>query len=76
MQYATARAGLVLVNVNPAYRPAEMRHALNSIGCRALVMAERFRSNDFVAMLQDMLPGAPLLEHLSSILIRHPSCCA
>ena len=44
-QFATARAGLILVNINPAYRLAELEYALNKVGCRALVTAERFKTS-------------------------------
>ena len=57
MQYASARAGLVLVNINPSYRPKEMCHALNVVGVRALVMGSRFRSNNFVNMFKELIPG-------------------
>lgn len=55
-QFATARAGLVLVNINPAYRLAELEYALNKVGCAALVTAARFRSSDYLAMLAALLP--------------------
>ena len=42
-QFATAKAGLILVNINPAYRLAELEYALNKVGCRALVTATRSR---------------------------------
>jgi fatty-acyl-CoA synthase len=55
-QFATARVGLVLVNINPAYRRSELEYALNKVGCRALVMARRFKSSDYLAMLGDIAP--------------------
>ncbi|MBO0906358.1 AMP-binding protein [Jiella sonneratiae] len=55
-QFATAKAGLVLVNINPAYRLTEIEFALNKVGCRALVTAERFKSSDYVAMLRELAP--------------------
>jgi fatty-acyl-CoA synthase len=55
-QFATAKAGLVLVNVNPAYRLAELDYALNKVGCRALVSADRFKSSDYVAMIRELAP--------------------
>ncbi len=55
-QFAAARAGLVLVNINPAYRLAELDYALNKVGCRALVTADRFKSSDYVAMLRELAP--------------------
>ena len=41
--YAAAKLGLILVNVNPAYRPIELEYALNKVGCKALVLADRFQ---------------------------------
>jgi fatty-acyl-CoA synthase len=55
-QLAAARAGLVLVCINPAYRLYELDHALNKAGCRALVMATAFKSSDYAAMLMELLP--------------------
>jgi fatty-acyl-CoA synthase len=55
-QFATAKAGLILVNINPAYRLAELEYALNKVGCRALVTATSFKSSDYVAMLRELAP--------------------
>lgn len=55
-QFATARAGLVLVNINPAYRVAELEYALNTAGCRALVTAEQLKSSHYLQMLQRLAP--------------------
>jgi fatty-acyl-CoA synthase len=55
-QFATARIGLVLVNINPAYRLSELEFALNKVGCRAVVIAERFKSSDYVGMIQSLAP--------------------
>ncbi|MBY0455123.1 MAG: AMP-binding protein [Burkholderiaceae bacterium] len=55
-QFATARAGLVLVNINPAYRIAELEYALNLSGCRALITAEQLKSSQYLAMLQRLAP--------------------
>ena len=55
-QFATARAGLVLVTINPAYRLAEVEHALTLVQCRALITAARFRQSDYHAMLQTLAP--------------------
>src|SRR5690242_10293824 len=49
-QFATAKAGIVLVNVNPAYRPTELAYALKQSGCRLLVSAQSFKTSDYVAM--------------------------
>jgi len=55
-QFATAKAGLILVNINPAYRLAELEYALNKAGCRALITAARFRTSDYLAMLNQLAP--------------------
>jgi len=54
--FAAARAGLVLVNINPAYRGTELEFALRLVGCRALVFAPRFKSSDYAAMLASLIP--------------------
>ena len=62
MQLATAKVGLVLVNINPAYRVAEVEYALNKVGCKALVTMAQFRTSDYVGMLYELAPelrGAP-----------------
>ena len=56
MQLATAKAGLVLVNINPAYRTAEVEYALNKVGCRALVTMPRFKTSDYLGMLRELAP--------------------
>ncbi|MGE8357042.1 MAG: AMP-binding protein, partial [Microvirgula sp.] len=55
-QFATARAGLVLVNINPAYRRAELEYALNKVGCAALIVSPGFKSSDYLDMLYDLAP--------------------
>jgi fatty-acyl-CoA synthase len=55
-QYATARIGLVLVNVNPAYRLAELEYALNKVRCRALITAPSFKTSAYLQMLQTLAP--------------------
>lgn len=55
-QFATAKAGLILVNVNPAYRIAELEFALNKVGCKALILAPSFKSSDYVGMLRQLAP--------------------
>ena len=56
VQFATAKAGLILVNINPAYRPVELEYALNAVGCRALITATRFKSSDYIGMLAALAP--------------------
>ena len=55
-QFATARIGLVLVNINPAYRLAELEYALNRVGCRALVTAAQFKTSDYLGMIRTLAP--------------------
>jgi fatty-acyl-CoA synthase len=55
-QFATAKAGLVLVNINPAYRIAELEYALAKVGCKALILAERFKTSDYIGMLRELAP--------------------
>src|SRR5687767_2438880 len=55
-QFATAKAGLILVNINPAYRISELEFALNKVGCKALVLAPNFKSSDYVGMLRQLAP--------------------
>ena len=55
-QFATAKAGLILVNINPAYRPVELEFALNTVGCRALITATRFKGSDYIGMLASLAP--------------------
>src|SRR5205823_11188524 len=55
-QFATAKAGLILVNINPAYRVAELEYALNKAGCTALITAARFKTSDYIGMLRELAP--------------------
>jgi len=55
--FAAARAGLILVNINPAYRSSELEFVLRTVGCRALVFAPRFKSSDYAGMLGTLIPG-------------------
>jgi fatty-acyl-CoA synthase len=55
-QFAAAKAGLILVNINPAYRLSELEFCLNKVGCRALIAAERLKSSDYLKMLRTLAP--------------------
>src|SRR5262245_22639623 len=55
-QFATAKAGLILVNINPAYRLAELEYALNKVGCKALITATALKTSDYIAMLNQLAP--------------------
>lgn len=56
MQLATAQVGLVLVNINPAYRTSEVEYALNKVGCKALVSMPQFKTSDYLGMLRELAP--------------------
>jgi len=62
VQYATAKVGLILVNLNPAYRTHELEYALGQSGCRLLVAAPSFKTSDYVAMVDEVRPNVPALE--------------
>ncbi|MCE4543384.1 MULTISPECIES: AMP-binding protein [unclassified Caballeronia] len=55
-QFATARMGAVMVNINPAYRLAELEYALNKVGCKAIIAAEQFKTSKYLEMLQALAP--------------------
>jgi fatty-acyl-CoA synthase len=55
-QFATAKAGLILVNLNPAYRRSELEYAINKVGCRALILSPAFKSSDYLAMIDELAP--------------------
>ena len=55
-QFATAKAGLILVNINPAYRGHEFDYAMNKVGCKALILSAGFRGNDYIASLRALAP--------------------
>ncbi|GAB3757788.1 AMP-binding protein [Ramlibacter monticola] len=64
MQLATAQVGLVLVNINPAYRTAEVEYALNKVACKTLVTMARFKTSDYLGMLRELGPAKlPHLRH-------------
>nr|WP_228127153.1 AMP-binding protein [Psychrobacter lutiphocae] len=56
MQLATAKAGIILVNINPAYRISELQYALNKVDCKVLVFMRHFKTSDYVQMIQQMAP--------------------
>ncbi|UCH74622.1 MAG: AMP-binding protein [Rhodospirillales bacterium] len=56
VQFGTAYAGLILVNINPAYRLSELEYALNKVGCRAIVTEAQFKTSDYIAMLRELAP--------------------
>jgi fatty-acyl-CoA synthase len=64
IQFAAAKAGVILVNINPAYRTEELRYALAQSGCRTLVCAPAFKTSDYVAMVAEVRPDLPELVDL------------
>ncbi len=55
-QFATAKVGLILVNINPAYRRPELEYVLNKVGCVALILSPRFKTSDYLGILQSVAP--------------------
>jgi fatty-acyl-CoA synthase len=64
IQYATAKIGVILVTINPAYRTHELQYALQQSGCRMLVAAPAFKTSDYVAMVDEVRPSLTALEHV------------
>lgn len=56
LQLASAQVGLILVNINPAYRTTEVEYALNKVGCKALVAMPQFKTSDYLGMLRELAP--------------------
>ena len=72
-QFATAKAGLILVNINPAYRLAELEYALNKVGCKALITAKQFKSSDYIEMLNQLAPEIANCDGLTLRAAKLPS---
>ena len=79
-QFATARIGAVLVNINPAYKSSELEYALNKVRCRMLVMARGHKSNNYLETLRQLAPEIDRpgvagdltslrLEHLKHVIV-------
>jgi fatty-acyl-CoA synthase len=62
VQYATAKIGAILVNVNPAYRTHELAYALNQSGIRMLITATTFKTSDYRRMIEEVRPACPALK--------------
>ena len=62
VQYATAKLGVILVNVNPAYRTSELEYVLGQSGCRMLFASQEVKGSDFVSMVDQVRPNLPELE--------------
>ncbi len=64
VQYATAKAGIILVNVNPAYRTTELEYALRQSGCRMVIAARAFKTSDYAGMIEAVRGDLPDLEQV------------
>jgi len=64
LQYATAKVGAVLVNINPAYRTHELEFVLNQAGVTMLVAARSFKASDYAAMIDEVRPSCPALTRV------------
>ncbi|HEY3631280.1 MAG TPA: AMP-binding protein [Jatrophihabitantaceae bacterium] len=71
VQYATARLGAILVNINPAYRTHELQFVLDQAGIRTLIAAPSFKTSDYAAMIAEVQPACPSLRDV--VLIGEPS---
>src|ERR1017187_3703454 len=61
-QYASAKAGVILVNINPAYRTSELEYVLNRSGCRLLMSARAYKTSDYAGMVEEVSPRCRDLE--------------
>jgi fatty-acyl-CoA synthase len=64
VQYATAKLGVILVNINPAYRTSELEYALRQSGCRMLIAAPAFKTSDYRGMVDEVRGGLDALEQV------------
>ncbi|MEV0076916.1 AMP-binding protein [Nocardia neocaledoniensis] len=64
VQYATAKLGAILVNINPAYRTSELEYVLGQSGVRVLVAAPEFKTSNYVAMIEQVRPNCAALEQV------------
>jgi len=63
-QYAAAKIGAILVNINPAYRTSELEFVLNQSGCKLLIAAQRLKASDYAAMIAEVGPRCADLEQV------------
>ncbi|MFI4998720.1 MAG: AMP-binding protein [Reyranellales bacterium] len=66
-QFATAKAGLVLVNVNPAYRRSELDYAMNKVACKALILAPALKTSNYLEIVEDLVKASKL-PHLRYVI--------
>jgi len=64
LQFATAKIGVILVNINPAYRTHELEFVLNQAGISVLVAARSFKTSDYAAMIEEVRPNCPALRQV------------
>ncbi|ORB62724.1 AMP-binding protein [Mycolicibacterium tusciae] len=64
VQYATAKIGAILVNINPAYRTHELAYVLKQSGIRTLISATSFKTSDYVSMVDEVSAEAPELQEV------------
>jgi fatty-acyl-CoA synthase len=55
-QFATAKMGAILVNINPSYQRDELQYALNLVGCKALILAPSLKSTNYIEIIQNLCP--------------------
>ena len=72
-QFAAAKAGLILVTINPAFRRAELEYSLNKVECEALVTASAFKNSDYIGMIRELAPeiDRPNTDPLQSARLPH-----
>lgn len=64
LQYATARVGLILVNINPAYRTAELTYVMNQSGAKTLFASKQFKTSNYLEMINECRTNCPQLENV------------
>lgn len=72
-QLATAKVGVILVNLNPAYRTFELQYALNKLGCSVLVVMRQFKESDYAQMIGELCPEIYHKEYNQLDLIELPT---
>ena len=73
-QFATAKIGVILVNINPAYRPHELEYALNKVGAKCLITGSSFKSSNYISMLQELLPNSLTANRENYMRNDFPTC--
>ncbi len=67
-RFATAKAGMVLVNINPAHPLGELEYALNKVGCTALITAMALKTSNYIEVLATLMPE--IVRHVRSIALQ------